>query len=270
MTRGNSWVYLVLAGVTAVTLYPVLWVLGLALGDGVTPPGIAPLAGGLSGDGFEALFGDAMFGRALLNSAVISTVTAVIGVTLAASTGYALSRFRFFGREATLRGIILSQMFPGVVSAIPLFWLLNATGTFDTHAGLTLVYATTSVPFCAYTMKGWFDTLPGDLIDAGRMDGASEWRIFWSIALPVARPALAITFLFAFMGAWSEFILAQTFLVSEELTTLPVLLRKHVGQFDADWRAFAAGSIVASAPILALFYALQKHLVGGLTAGSVK
>jgi arabinogalactan oligomer/maltooligosaccharide transport system permease protein len=174
MTRGNSWVYLVLAGVTAVTLYPVLWVLGLALGDGVTPPGIAPLAGGLSGDGFEALFGDAMFGRALLNSAVISTVTAVIGVTLAASTGYALSRFRFFGREATLRGIILSQMFPGVVSAIPLFWLLNATGTFDTHAGLTLVYATTSVPFCAYTMKGWFDTLPGDLIDAGRATGVGD------------------------------------------------------------------------------------------------
>jgi arabinogalactan oligomer/maltooligosaccharide transport system permease protein len=121
MNRGNGWVYLVLAGVTTAALYPVLWVLGLALGDGVTPPGINPLAGGLSGDGFEALFLDQLFLRALLNSAVISTVTAVIGVARAASTGYALSRFRFFGRKATLHGIILSQMFPGAVNAILLF-----------------------------------------------------------------------------------------------------------------------------------------------------
>jgi arabinogalactan oligomer/maltooligosaccharide transport system permease protein len=133
-----------------------------------------------------------------------------------------------------------------------------------------LVYATSSVPFCAYVLKGWFDTLPQDLLDAARMDGAGHLRIFWQIALPLARPALAITFLFAFMGAWSEFILAQTFLSSPENLTLPVLLRSYVGQFDADWRAFAAGSLIVSAPILALFYALQKQLVGGLTSGAVK
>ncbi len=271
MTQRKAWLsYLILVLVTIVTLYPVLWVVGLALGDGLPRGGINPMPSDPSLDPLLGLIQNPGFTTALWNSFLISMSASILGVGLAASTGYALSRFAFFGADATLKGIILSQMFPGVVSSIPIYWLLHQTGLLDSRSGLVLVYATSSVPFCAYALKGWFDTLPQDLIDAARMDGAGHLRIFWQIALPLARPALAITFLFAFMGAWSEFILAQTFLSSPDNLTLPVLLRSYVGQFDADWRAFAAGSLIVSAPILALFYALQKHLVGGLTAGAVK
>jgi arabinogalactan oligomer/maltooligosaccharide transport system permease protein len=259
-----------LVAVSAVTIYPVLWVLGLALGDGLPRGGINPLPADPTLDPLLSLFQNPQFLTALFNSLLIATVAASLGVALAASTGYALSRFPFFGADATLKGIVLSQMFPGVVSSIPIYWLLHQLGLLDSRTGLVLVYATSSVPFCAYALKGWFDTLPRDLIDAARIDGAGHGRIFFQIALPLARPALAITFLFAFMGAWSEFILAQTFLSSPEHLTLPVLLRGYVGQFDADWRMFAAGSLIVSAPILALFYALQDQLVGGLTSGAVK
>jgi arabinogalactan oligomer/maltooligosaccharide transport system permease protein len=271
MSRGKAWLsYGVLVLVSVATLYPILWVVGLALGDGMPRGGIAPLPADPSFDPLLGLVKNPAFVTALWNSLIISISASVLGVGLAASAGYALSRFAFFGADATLKGIILSQMFPGVVSSIPIYWLLHQTGLLDSRSGLVLVYATSSVPFCAYALKGWFDTLPQDLLDAARMDGAGHLRIFWQIALPLARPALAITFLFAFMGAWSEFILAQTFLSSPENLTLPVLLRSYVGQYDADWRAFAAGSLIVSAPILALFYALQKHLVGGLTSGAVK
>jgi arabinogalactan oligomer/maltooligosaccharide transport system permease protein len=271
MSRGKAALsYVVLVLVSVVTLYPILWVVGLALGDGLPRGGINPFPAEVSLEPLSGLLANPAFTTALANSVIISLSAAIIGVSLAASTGYALSRFRFFGADATLKGIILSQMFPGVVSSIPIYWLLHRCGLLDSRSGLILVYATSSVPFCAYALKGWFDTLPQDLLDAARLDGAGHWRIFWQIALPLAKPALAITFLFAFMGAWSEFILAQTFLSSPENITLPVLLRSYVGQFDADWRAFAAGSLIVSAPILALFYALQKHLVGGITSGAVK
>ena len=271
MSRSKTWLsYLLLVAVTIVTLYPILWVVGLALGDGLPRGGINPFPQDPSFEPVVGLLQNPAFTTALWNSVVISIAASCVGVGLAASAGYALSRFAFFGADATLKGIILSQMFPGVVSSIPIYYLLHKASLLDTRSGLILVYATSSVPFCAYALKGWFDTLPQDLLDAARIDGASHLKIFWSIALPLARPALAITFLFAFMGAWSEFILAQTFLSSPDQITLPVLLRSYVGQFDADWRSFAAGSLIVSAPILALFYALQKHLVGGLTAGAVK
>lgn len=256
--------------VAVITLYPLLWVVGLALGDGQQRGGLNPFNSPPSLDGFEALLSQSGFSQALMNSLVISLAAASLGVLLAATLGYALSRFHFFGRESGLKAIIVSQMFPGVVSSIPIYWLLHHLDLLDSRTGLVLVYATTSVPFCAYAAKGWFDTLPTDLLDAARMDGAGHWRTFWSVALPLAAPALAVTFLFAFMGAWSEFILAQTFLFEESNYTVPMVLQRFTDPHSADWRAFAAGSLIVSAPVLALFYGLQKHLVGGLSAGAVK
>jgi len=268
LTQMGIYGFLVL--VTIVTLYPLLWVVGLAIGDGQRRGGLNPFASAPSLDGFQTLFRQSGFGQALFNSLAISLAAACLGVLLAATLGYALSRFQFFGKDAGLKSIIVSQMFPGVVSSIPIYWLLHHLDLLDSRTGLVLVYATTSVPFCAYAAKGWFDTLPSDLLDAARMDGAGPWRTFWTVALPLAAPALAVTFLFAFMGAWSEFILAQTFLFEESNYTVPMVLQRFTDPHSADWRAFAAGSLIVSAPVLALFYTLQKHLVGGLSAGAVK
>jgi arabinogalactan oligomer/maltooligosaccharide transport system permease protein len=163
-----------------------------------------------------------------------------------------------------------TQMFPGVASSVPLYLLLDRLGLLDSHGGLVLVYATTAVPFAIFQLRGAFEAIPRELEEAAMVDGATRWQAFVKVVLPAARPALAITCLFAFMSAWNEYILAATFLSREETFTLPVALQRYVGEYDAAWGSFAAGAVVVSLPVMAVFYAVQRHLVGGLTAGGVK
>jgi arabinogalactan oligomer/maltooligosaccharide transport system permease protein len=161
-------------------------------------------------------------------------------------------------------------MFPGVAMAIPLYILMDRLGLLDALGGLVLVYATTSIPFSVWMLKGYFDTIPKDLEEAALIDGASRLRIFLFIILPLARPAIVVTALFSFMTAWNEFILAATFMNQATSFTLPVALQRYVGDYSTEWGRFAAGAIVVSLPVMALFFALQRHLVSGLTAGGVK
>jgi arabinogalactan oligomer/maltooligosaccharide transport system permease protein len=157
-----------------------------------------------------------------------------------------------------------------VLIAIPLYVLLDVTGLLNSLTGLTLCYATTSIPFCVWMLKGYFDTIPKDLEEAALLDGASRWTIFIKIVLPLSRPAIAVTALFSFMTAWNEFILAATFMNRAASYTLPVALQAYVGDRSTEWGLFAAGAVLVSLPVMALFFMLQKQLVEGLTAGSVK
>ena len=147
---------------------------------------------------------------------------------------------------------------------------MQSLGLLDSMAGLVLVYATTAIPFCTWTLKGYFDTLPKEIEESATMDGATRLQIFWRIILPLSAPAIAVTALFSFMTAWNEFVLAYTFLSREADYTMPVLIRNYVGDKDVQWSLFAASSLIVSVPVMALFYALEKYLVGGLTAGGVK
>ncbi len=133
-----------------------------------------------------------------------------------------------------------------------------------------LVYGITAIPFCVFMLKGYFDTIPREMEEAALMDGASQFVIFWKIVLPLAKPALAVTALFSFMTAWNEFILAATFMNDERMFTLPVALQRYVGDYTTEWGLFAAGAVIVSIPVVALFFALQRNLVVGLTAGGVK
>ena len=214
--------------------------------------------------------GSWLFGRQLLNSIIVSGATTIIGIMLATTAAYAFSRFRFAGRQMALSSFLVTQMFPATMVMIPLYVLLDELGLLDTWTGLALVYSTTSLPFCVFMLKGYFDTIPTELEEAALLDGASRARIFWSLILPLARPAIAVTALFSFMTAWNEFILAATFMAKDTSYTLPVVLRGYVGAKSTDWGAFAAGAVLVSVPVMALFLFLEKHLVGGLTQGAVK
>jgi arabinogalactan oligomer/maltooligosaccharide transport system permease protein len=211
-----------------------------------------------------------LFGRQLFNSLVISLSTAAVGLALSTSAAYALSRFKFVGKEAGMGAFLITQMFPGVVMLIPLYLLLDTMNLLDNLLGLVFVYATTSVPFSVWTLKGYFDTLPRELEEAAMMDGASRWQTFTQIVLPLTTPALAVTGLFSFMTAWNEFILATTLVSKPEQFTLPIVLQRYVNDYNAEWGHFAAGAILVSLPVVALFFALQRYFVEGLTAGSVK
>jgi len=281
MTRKNLLVsalaHVALILVCVGTLYPVLLVVKTALS---TTPSLgisgSPIPTELSLQSFRDVVsttdmsGRWLFGRQLFNSLVVSLATTVLGVALACTAGYAFSRFTFPGRRFGMTALLTTQMFPGVVMAIPLYMLLDAVHLLDSLTGLVLVYSTTSVPFCVWMLKGYFDTIPIDLEEAALVDGASRWTVFTKIVLPLARPALVVTALFSFMTAWNEFILAATFTSNATSYTLPVVLQQYVGEHGADWPHFAAGAIIVSIPVMALFFALQRHLVGGLTAGGVK
>ena len=153
---------------------------------------------------------------------------------------------------------------------IPLYIILEKIGLLNSLSGMALIYSTTALPFCVWMLKGYFDTIPRDLEEAALMDGMGEFQIFRKIILPLARPGIVVTALFSFMTAWNEFILAATFLSSPTAFTLPVALQQYVGDYNTEWGRFAAGAILVSIPVMLLFFSLQRHLVGGLTAGSVK
>ncbi len=259
-------------------LYPVLWVISLSLsssgmgeGGSVLPiphdPSLANFKMVLGGDDPQKTW---LFGRQLANSLLVSLLTAVVAIAIATPCAYALARFRFVGKEAGLRTLLVTQMFPTVASAVPLYLLLDALGLLDSRLGLTLVYATTAVPFAIFQLRGAFESIPVDLEEAAMVDGASRFEAFIRVVLPAARPAISVTALFAFMSAWNEFILAATLLSRESAFTLPVVLQRYVGEHDAQWGVFAAGAIIVSAPVMLLFYVAQRQLVSGLTAGGVK
>lgn len=263
--------------VCAVVLYPVLLVCKKAFEPGRHfALSASPLPHALTLDHFHDLFnargghGELLFLRHTINSVIVALSTTVVGVVVSCTAAYALSRFRFPGRAAGLTSFLVVQMFPATLLLLPLYVILDKLGLLNSLTGLVLVYSTTAIPFCVWTLKGYFDTLPRELEEAARIDGASQWMIFRKIILPLTRPGIAVTALFSFMTAWNEFIMASTFMTDESKYTLPVLIQSSVGQFSADWGLFAAGAIVTSVPVMIAFYVLQKYLVGGLTAGAVK
>jgi arabinogalactan oligomer/maltooligosaccharide transport system permease protein len=278
--------HIILIIVTLITLYPIFWVFtiafsgkqSLAIADVPSNATLAdrlraiiPWPAEFSISNFVSVWSDQPFGMWLLNSAIISIATTIVGVFLACTAAYAFSRFIFPGRRTGLMSFLVSQMFPGTLMLIPLYIILvKWLGLGSSRLGLILVYATTAIPFCVWMLKGYFDTIPKELEESAIMDGASPGTIFLRIILPLAKPAVAVTALFSFMTGWNEFIVAATFMDKEVMYTAPVGLRFFVGGFSQQWGYFAAGSIIVSIPVVALFMILQKYLVSGLTAGAVK
>jgi arabinogalactan oligomer/maltooligosaccharide transport system permease protein len=278
--------HLILIFFTIVAVYPILWVFtiafsgkqSLAIANLPAHPtvqdrlrNVVPWPEEVSVSNFVSVVKDQPFARWMLNSMVIAGATTIVGVFMACTAAYAFSRFRFPGRRTGLMSFLVSQMFPGTLTLIPLYIILvKWLGLGSSWIGLILIYATTAIPFCVWMLKGYFDTIPKELEESALMDGASTGRIFFSIILPLAKPAVAVTALFAFMTGWNEFILAATFMDKETMYTTPVGLRFFVGGFSQQWGYFAAGSILVAIPVVFLFMYLQKYLVSGLTAGAVK
>jgi arabinogalactan oligomer/maltooligosaccharide transport system permease protein len=206
----------------------------------------------------------------LWNSLSIVAVTSVISVILAAISAYAFSRFRFPGRAAGLVFLLTTQMIPAGMLLLPLFIMIAKLKMINTPLGLLIAYSVTAVPLTIWTLKGYYDTIPVDLEEAAMIDGANRFTVFTSIILPLSTPAMAIAFLFSFMGGWSEYLVARVVLQKNEAFTWPLGIFTFAQQFTVSWGQFSAASVLIAIPVMILFLYSSKWLISGLTLGSVK
>ncbi|MCC7476638.1 MAG: sugar ABC transporter permease [Pirellulales bacterium] len=256
----------------AIAVYPALNVVSISLrpDNRLRSTDLAIIPRDWTMKSYEMLFTEKSFLTWLWNSFVVSLGVTATGVALAAIGGYAFSRFRFVGRNATMLAILTTQMFPATMLLLPLYLLMAKLHLIDTYLGLMVFYTSTALPFCVWQMKGFYDTIPASLEEAARVDGCGRAEAFWHVILPLAVPGLVITALFSFMAAWSEYIVAAQVMQDEDMFTLPLGLKSFQASLSTEWGLYAAASILVSVPVVVIFLMLSKYLVSGLTLGSVK
>lgn len=264
--------YAGLVVVTLATIYPILVVIGISLRPAAAlySTSLSLVPRGASLEAYRVILFEKPFWRWMLNSTVVSVSVTAVGVALASTAGYAFSRFRFRGRGVGMTVFLATQMFPATMLLLPLYVLMRNLGLTDSLPGLAVAYSATALPFCVWTMKGYFDSIPVTLEEAALVDGAGRVGTFVRIILPLSAPALAITALFSFMAGWSEFIVARVVLSSQKLYTLPLGLEGLSGAFQTEWANYSAGAILVSLPVVAVFLLLNRFLVSGLTVGGIK
>ncbi|MEY3480612.1 MAG: maltose/maltodextrin transporter permease, partial [Verrucomicrobiota bacterium] len=199
--------------------------------------------------------------RWVANSVVVSLAVTAIGVLLSSSAGYALSRFRFFGRLAVLNALLITQIFPATMLLLPIFLILLQLKLINTFIGLVLIYLATALPFCIWQMKNFYDSIPESIEEAAAMDGCTPGEIFRKVVIPVSAPGLTVAALFSFAVSWNEYVVAAILLQDAELFTLPLGLRLLQADSAAGLPSvFAAGALLVAAPMILLYLALSRFL----------
>jgi len=265
--------YLVIAIMSVIVIYPLLWVIGSSFNPGASLSGSQMFPENPTLDHYKHLFDTNKSDYIIWykNSLKISIITMLLTVVSVSLTAYSFSRYRFVGRKNGLVTFLILQMIPNFAALIAIFVLANRTGLIDTHLGLILVYVGGQIPMNTWLMKGYLDTIPKELDESAKMDGAGHLRIFFQIVMPLAKPILAVVALFSFIAPFGDFILARILLRSEDKFTLLVGLYELVAkQFGNEFTKFAAGSVLIAIPIAVLFLMFQKYFVSGLTAGGTK
>ncbi|EGQ3621829.1 sugar ABC transporter permease [Staphylococcus pseudintermedius] len=266
-------IYGFIAFMFVVILYPLLWTFGISLNPGTTLYGAKMIPDNATFANYIYLLTDenSQYLTWYKNTLLVASANALFSVIFVTLTSYAFSRYRFVGRKYGLITFLILQMFPVLMAMVAIYILLNTIGLLDSLLGLTLVYIGGSIPMNAFLVKGYFDTIPKELDESAKIDGASHMRIFFQIMLPLAKPILAVVALFNFMGPFMDFILPKILLRSPEKYTLAVGLFNFINhQYTNNFTVFAAGAIMIALPISIVFLFLQKYLVSGLTAGATK
>lgn len=271
-----GWKYPFAALIVFYAAFPLVYVLSAAVASSGTLTGSTSLFQSFSTANFEAL-GATRFWTWAVNSLVIGGATAVGSVLMGAAAAYAFSRFSFRGRRGGLTALLIIQMFPQMLAFVSIFLLLIALGEvvpalgLNSKLALIAVYLGGALGTNTFLMYGFFNTIPRELDEAAKIDGATHAQIYWTIILRLVTPILAVVGLLSFIATFGEFILARVILTSDRNWTLAVGMYGWVSQqLNANWGLFAAGAVIAALPVLVLFLVLQKYIVGGLTAGSVK
>jgi arabinogalactan oligomer/maltooligosaccharide transport system permease protein len=284
---GTWWRHAVGIGAAVISLFPIVYVISAAFNADQSISGSSLIPREITLDNFRTLLsgetpgtgGNAYtpYPRWYLNSLLVAGGTAILTVLLGALAAYAFSRFRFRGRRMGMLALLLIQMFPPFLAIVALYLILLNTGRvfpifgLNTLTGVMLIYLGGAMGVNAWLMKGFFDTIPAELDESARVDGATPAQIFWGVILPLAAPVLAVVGILSFVGTLNEFIIAKAILQTTDNYTLPVGLQNYIDQqYSERWGPFAAGVLLAAIPVMVIVLSFQRFFIRGLTQGAVK
>lgn len=262
--------YAVLSILSAVYLFPVLWVV-LSSFKGTEdlyrwPPGLWPNPFTL--ENFRTAFQEGNFGLYFWNSTLVTVSSTLLLLLINSMAGFALAKYRFKGDTFILLGFISTLMIPLEVIMIPIFKVISSLQMYDNLLGIIIPPAAT--PTGVFLMRQYLLTVPDDLLEAARMDGASEWKIYWRIILPIAKPILAVLTIFSFMWRWDDFLWPLIVISSPQKYTIQLALSNFIGQYDVDWGSLLAMTVVTMIPVLVVFLVFQKYFVRGMVTSGMK
>lgn len=254
-------------------LVPILYIFILSVsgGSGALTTGLSILPDEFTLENYRRIIVEEPFLRWMANSVVLSVGTMVIAMGTSVLASYAFSRFRFVGKNISMQILLLLNAFPQILSMFAIFRLFRLMNLLDSHVGLIFVYAGSMCIFSIWNMKGYFDSIPIEIEEASKIDGASNIQLIARIILPLARPAIIVTAVMVLIFVWNEYLFATTFMLKEESYTLAGgLYQLQANDYSRSWPLFSAAAILVSVPILVIFFCFQKYMVSGLTAGGVK
>ncbi len=262
--------YAFLAVCLVSTLLPFIWMFSTSFKDAseifTKNPVFIPKSPTLQN--YRELFSRLDFLKHFLNSVIVALGLTVLSLLVNALAAFAFAKLNFAGREKIFSLLLLTMMVPGQVTMMPVFIILKSLGLLNSYLGL-IIPGCASI-FAIFMLRQFMRDIPDELIDAARIDGCGDFRVFFNIVLPLCKPALVTLLIFNFMGAWNEFLWPLIIMIKEEKYTLPVALANLNGQFGTDWGILMAGSVVVVAPVIIVFLMAQKHYIEGITAGAVK
>ena len=281
------WRHLVGIIASVIALFPVAYILSAAFNGDSTLSSASIIPRSLTLDNFRTLFSSSVslkhFQTAAdypywyMNTVLVSAATALLTVVLGALAAYAFSRFRFKGRRLGMLSLLLIQMFPQLLAVVAIYLIVHSVGSIfhviglNTITALIVVYLGGIMGVNTWLLKGFFDTIPAELDESARVDGATPGQVFWGVVFPLAAPVLAVIAMLSFIGTLNEFAIANVLLQTSKHQTLAVGLYNFInGQYAQFWGPFAAGVLLAAIPVVILFLSLQKFIVQGLTQGAVK
>lgn len=266
-------IYSIFGFMTVIIMYPLVWAFGMSLNAGTSLYSATIIPENWSLEHYKWLFTDpkSNYVSWYKNSMIVSGLSALFSVVITSLVAYSFSRYNFVGRKSGLYTFLILQMFPVMMAMVALYILLNLVGLLDTLGGLILIYVGGQIPFNAWLVKGYLDTIPYELDEAARIDGAGHMTVFMRIIIPLAKPILAVVALFNFMTPLFDFILPSIILRSPKNYTIALGLFNFINdQFSNNFTRFAAGSILIAIPVAIIYLFLQRFLISGLTAGGTK
>jgi len=267
---GKSLVALILIAICALTIFPLVWLILTSLRKQNTIFNGPFIPQHMTFQAYSEAWSATNFGLHFANSAVITSATVLGVLVLSTLAGYAFAKLRFPFKNLIYVILLATLMMPATALIIPLYLELKKLGLLNSQIGLILLYVSGSAPFSMFLMRAFFETLPDELVQAARLDGAGEFTIFWRVILPLARPGIAVVVIFQFLSTWNEFLYANTILQNTGALPLQPVLFTLIGQYQTNWPLLTAGLTMAIVPVILVYVWMQRQFVAGLTLGAVK